>query len=499
MKKILLLFCIPVLFSIFAGCRDEFKGSREARGVWMSRFDYTSQDKNPERMRNSILNQMRNTRAAKMNMVFFQVRGNADAFYNSNFEPWSALLTGELGKYPGWDPLQYAIETAHSLGLELHVWINTYPAWRANDNLPLESYPRHIMLQHPEWIVCDKNGDMMKPNEGYISLSPGVPGVNEHICKVVMDVVRKYDIDGIHFDYIRYPEESTSQGYSNDRISRERFASFEGNPKQLRWDDWQREQINGFVAKVSDSIKSIKPYVRVSAAVIGSYKKNKWNAYNSVYQDPLNWLKNRKIDFIAPMAYMKREQFVSAMDEWKSILSLKDVYPGLAAYKAGEWSWSEIWGEVAYLRDTGFNGFVLFAVNSLNKVWKELQEDYCSNWVNVPEYSNKSNAIPETVNKITAERIDENRVKIEWDIPKKSRDLYYNIYRSKSGRFSSVSEKELVFVTPRGVNSYIDNLDSDYYYYISALNRYNQEGNTSMPVVIKSKQITSMEKSNDAK
>jgi uncharacterized lipoprotein YddW (UPF0748 family) len=490
MKNKIIYIIIFSLVLLLSACKDNYKVKREARGVWISRFDYVTADKSIERMKSTILNNMRNVRAAKMNMIFFQVRGNADAFYKSDYEPWSALLTGELGKDPGWDPLQYAIETAHSLGLELHVWINTFPAWKAKDNLPSESYPRHVMLQHPEWIICDKNGDMMRPEEGYISLSPGNPDVQNHISKVVMDIVKKYDIDGVHFDYIRYPEETVNNGYSGDKISKERFKSVEGNPKKLEWEDWERDQINQFISNTSDLIKQSKPYLKVSAAVIGRYKQGKWNGYNSVYQDAKEWLKDGKVDFIVPMSYLKLEDFSNAMKEWKTIIDVKDIYPGLAAYKANDWGWKEIWEEVASLRDSGFQGFVFFAVNSLDKVWNEIKDVQLTNWANIPETRSKLADTPEDVESVTVERLDDDKVKISWKLPGNGSDYYFNIYRSGNGRYSSTEGNELAYVTPRGVNSVIDDAKNNYFYSVSALNRYNVEGKISKPVNIKDKQIT---------
>ena len=477
-----------------SSCKDEYKIKRETRAAWMSRFDYVSADKSTDRMKSTILSSMRNMRAAKMNVVFFQVRGNADAFYKSDYEPWSALLTGELGKDPGWDPLQYAVETAHSLGLEIHVWINTFPAWKAKDNLPTESTPRHVMLQHPDWIICDKNGDLMKPDEGYISLSPGNPDVRNHISKVVMDIVNKYDIDGIHFDYIRYPEETVKNGYSGDKISKERFASDEGNPKKLGWEDWERDQINQFISSTSDLIKQSKPYVKVSAAVIGSYSKAKWNGYSAVYQDAKEWLKEGKVDFIVPMSYLKLDDFTNAMKEWKTIVDAKDVFPGLAAYKANDWGWKEIWEEVSYIRESGFQGFVFFAIGSLTKVWGELKDVQLTQWANVPETRSKSAGKPEDVESVSVERLDDNKVKISWKSPSNSGDYYFNVYRSGIGRYSSADEKELAYITSRGVNSVIDDSKNDYLYSVSALNRYNIEGNISKSVSAKDKQITWMVK-----
>jgi len=488
MKKLNVIFIIILLITQIA-CRDDYRKLREARAIWISRFDYVSPDKNPERMKSLILNYLRNARNSKMNIVFFQVRGNADAFYNSSYEPWSKMLTGTLGKDPDWDPLQFAIDAAHNLGLELHVWINTFPVWRAKEGLPEESNPRHIMLEHPDWIVCDKNGGKMNPEEGYICLSPGIPEVKSHICKVVMDIVRKYDVDGVHFDYIRYPEESKKFGYSSDEISRKRFNSAEGNPQNLSWGDWQRNEINTFVSMVSDSIRSYKPYVKISAAVIGSYKKNRWNAYDEVFQDPIQWLNNNKMHFIVPMTYMKKEPFMLAINEWKELIDVANIYPGLAAYKANEWGWEELWDEIEYIRENGFQGLVFFSASSLNKIWKELINDKIVNWANIPYFQDGVNTFTPSIKNFKVERIDEDKVKIEWDLPENGNEYYFNIYRTKLSRFSNIDDLELVFITPRGVSNFVDNTKEDFYYAISVLNRYNKESEISKlkkPINVKS-------------
>ncbi|MGH2566859.1 MAG: glycoside hydrolase family 10 protein, partial [Bacteroidota bacterium] len=241
------LACIAI--SLLAGCgKQVFTGKREARGVWMSRFEYAddSSRSNPDRAQRRIREVFEQARRAKFNMVFFQVRGNGDAFYRSAYEPWSLMLTGTLGQDPGWDPLQFALDEAHRLGLELHAWLNTFPVWRGKTP-PAESTPRSVYLEHPDWLVCDSDGKPMPLNDGYVNVSPGIPAARQHVLDVVMDMVEKYDVDGIHFDYIRYPEESTARGYSHDSISVARFTSTEGNPKRLAWDHWQREQVNEFV------------------------------------------------------------------------------------------------------------------------------------------------------------------------------------------------------------------------------------------------------------
>jgi uncharacterized lipoprotein YddW (UPF0748 family) len=198
------------VFSVsFQGCRDEvFTGKREARGVWMSRFEYSGEDRraDPEASRTYIQAVFERARKARLNMVFFQVRGNGDAYYRSALEPWAEALSGTLGQDPGWDPLEFATSQAHRLGLELHVWINTFPIWRG-EVLPAEVNPRPVVLAHPEWLVSDSAGVPMPLSDHYVNLSPGVPEARRHILDVVSEIVTGYEIDGIHFDYIGYREE----------------------------------------------------------------------------------------------------------------------------------------------------------------------------------------------------------------------------------------------------------------------------------------------------
>jgi uncharacterized lipoprotein YddW (UPF0748 family) len=325
----------------------------------------------------------------------------------------------------------------------------------------------------------------MQPAEGYISASPGNPDVINHVKNVVMDIVKKYDIDGIHFDYIRYPEESIEKGYSGDRISMARFNSQDGNPNNLKFEDWQREQIDNFVFLVSNAVKNEKPYVKVSAAVIGSYSSSnsRWNAFNAVYQDPKVWLDNDKMDFILPMTYMKMEPFSKSMQEWAVVTSKDLVYPGLAAYRTRDWGWEEILNEIKYIRENGFSGFVFFAVSSLNAVWNELKSDYVNNWANIPEDKNKCYPRPKQVQNVTVERIDGNKVRISWNLDNQDKDLYYNVYCSDDNS-TDFDASNLIYITPRSTNSCIHNATENFYYSVSALNRNNTEGDVSKPVKV---------------
>jgi hypothetical protein len=189
------------------------------------------------------------------------------------------------------------------------------------------------------------------------------------------------------------------------------------------------------------------------------------------------------MDFILPMAYMKMELFTKSMEEWTTVTSKDLVYPGLAAYRAREWGWEEILNEIKYIRDNGFPGFVFFAVSSLNAVWNELKSDYVNNWANIPEDKNKCFPKPKQVQNVIVERIDNNRVRINWSLDSKDKDLYYNIYCSNTNN-TNFDASNLIYITPRSINSCIHNATEDFYYSVSALNRNNTEGDVSKPVKV---------------
>jgi uncharacterized lipoprotein YddW (UPF0748 family) len=259
----------------------------EMRGIWITRWTYVSAS--------DVEAMMADVAAAGFNSVFFQVRGSFDAFYRSDLEPWSPLLTGTVGEDPGWDPLAVAVEAGHAQGLDVHAYINVFPFWRGSAP-PAESDPRHAYLDHPAWLVADSSGVPMALNSSYVFASPGNPDVQAHIAAVAADISGAYDVDGVHLDYIRYP----GAGYSHDAVSDARFASAGDG---LTWAEWQREQVLSTVAGVSDAVE-----VPVTAAVWGVYE-NRWG-WSGVsqgnldyYQDSRAFLSEGLLDATIPMIY----------------------------------------------------------------------------------------------------------------------------------------------------------------------------------------------------
>ena len=169
----------------------------ELRGVWVTRWTFSNAA--------DIQRIVDDVDRAHMNAIFFQTRGTADAYYSSPIEPWAARLSGTLGRDPGWDPLAEMVEKAHAKGIQVHAWLNTFPAWSGTTAAP-ESAPRHATLAHPEWLCADRQGRPMPlGSDPYQFFSPGNPDVRTYVASIAEDIATRYAVDGIHFDFIRYP------------------------------------------------------------------------------------------------------------------------------------------------------------------------------------------------------------------------------------------------------------------------------------------------------
>ena len=373
------------MFSAFICNKDTIPQPKfETRGVWVTRFDYTTNidSTDSESRKTAISNYFKIAKDSNLNTVFFQVRGGFDAYYKSNYEPWAKALSGSLGVDPGWDPLEYAIKKAEESGLQLHAWVNTFTLWKGEEP-PGQSELPHAFYTHPEWIVTDSNGTPMQLNDHYLYVNPGNPEVRDHLVKVIQDIVTNYDVDGIHFDYIRYPEKANIVGYSHDPISINLFNDIAGNPESLDWEEWQRNNINIFVKTIKDSISKLKPNVALSAAVLGKYRKPGWSGYDVVYQDAIPWIKNGWLDFIVPMAYTTRDNksasFTSLIRIWNELIGKPNsIIAGIAVYRAegvNGWGWSEIAHQIIDVRKEELGGMAFFNVRALKSDWWKIQRE----------------------------------------------------------------------------------------------------------------------------
>jgi uncharacterized lipoprotein YddW (UPF0748 family) len=344
----------------------------EARALWVTRWDYTTPD--------DVTAIMERAAAAHFNIVFFQVRGNADAFYQSQFEPWAQRLTRTLGQDPGWDPLALAVQEAHARGLQLHAYINVYPAWVGTAPPPLVSpepmFLRFNRLYGDSWVQWHEDGTPMALNASYLWASPGHPAVAEHIRQVAADVVGRYAVDGLHLDNVRY----AGPAYSHDPVSTARFAQEQTEQPWLTWEEWQRRQVSELVGSLHTEAHALRTGVWVTGAVWPVYH-DEWDwwsgadGYDGYYQDSLGWLANGQIDAICPMLYgtsisPSEDHYRALLEDFAIRAAGRSVLAGITAdYE----DFSAIARRIALARELGTAGQAIFSIRYIDQhaYWDE--------------------------------------------------------------------------------------------------------------------------------
>jgi uncharacterized lipoprotein YddW (UPF0748 family) len=293
------------------------------------------------------------TAQLKLNAVIFQVRPACDALYQSQIEPWSEYLTGTMGEAPApfYDPLAFVVEQAHQRGLELHAWFNPYRARHLSAKTPAS--PNHISKTHPQ---------LVRHYGKYLWLDPGEKEVQEYSLSVVMDVVKRYDIDGIHFDDYFYPyKENDSSGNEMDFPDDPSWQRFGARGKLAR-DDWRRENVNTLIQNVYKSIKATKPWVKFGVSPFGIWRPGNpeqikgYDAYAKLYADSRKWLGSGWLDYLAPQLYWGIEppdQSFPVLLKWWNSQNRKSrhVWPGMDTTKTNnKWKAEEILNQIKLTR-----------------------------------------------------------------------------------------------------------------------------------------------------
>ena len=343
----------------------------ELRGLWVVRTNLTS----PQSIRHVVdLAQKHH-----YNALFVQVRGRGDAFYQSTLEPRSEELDGTPVDF---DPLGTLLPLAHHAGLQVHAWVNSCYVWGSPKPPRAKN---HIVNAHRDWLCRDAKGSFLmtqgKECEGAF-LSPANPAARKHIHDVLLDLTRRYDIDGIHLDYIRYPNltydysSAALQGFQQDltptltprqnrsltiKARHDRLAYVHAFPG--RFADFRRRQVTELVRSISQDVKAVKPWVVMSAAVFADSK----DAYIVRGQDWKTWLRLGYLDAVAPMAYGVSTPKVAQQiaDAVKAAHDAgKFAYAGIGAWHISAESAA---AKINTARALGAQGSILFSYGGVTK------------------------------------------------------------------------------------------------------------------------------------
>ncbi len=304
--RCILAACAALAAAPLASAGDELPPPvrREFRGLWVAtvnNMDWPSQPGlDSSRQKQELLAILDRAVSLRLNVVIFQVRPSCDAFYDSKIEPWSEYLTGRMGQAPSpfYDPLQFAVAEAHQRGLELHAWFNPYRA--RNRELKTPVAPNDVTLKHPE---------LVHPYGARFWLDPSEQATRDYSLSVVMDVLRRYDIDGVHFDdyFYPYPEKAGGQELNfPDDLSWRRYGEQGG---KLARADWRRESVDLFVQTIYQAIKREKPWVKFGLSPFGIWRQHYprqitgFDAYDKLYCDSRLWLEEGWLDYCAPQLY----------------------------------------------------------------------------------------------------------------------------------------------------------------------------------------------------
>ena len=367
-------------------------------------------------------------KAANFNTVLLQTRVRGDVIYPSAIETFTESLAGKEGRSPGYDPLQFAIDECHKRGMELHAWMVAIPIGNNRQVKLLEK--NSVVKKQPSICIHYKDNWY---------LDPGNPKTDSYLAKLVNEVVSRYDVDGIHFDYIRYPERAKD---FPDHTSYRKYG------KKKDKSQWRRDNMTRIVRRLYTEVKQLKPWVKVSCSPIGKYNdtgrysSSGWNAYKEVYQDAQLWLKNGIHDALFPMMYFQGNNFYPFALDWQENKSGRWIVPGLGIYflhpKEQDWKLDEIARQIYFLRNIKADGEAYFrnrfVMDNTKGLLDELQEHFYATPAVVPPMT-WTDSIAPTVPTDTRLNILDKGVKISWkastdNTPKGG--VYYRIYASNT-------------------------------------------------------------------
>ena len=473
--RTILLFLILIIYIILP---SEAQPKHEIRATWLTVLGGMDWPRNKATTPNGIRRQQEELclildqlKTAKFNTVILQTRLRGDVIYPSRHETFPEALTGKTGCNPGYDPLAFAIEECHKRGMELHAWIVTIPV---GNNRQTKLLGKHSIVK--------KNRKICKQHEGAWYLDPGHPETADYLSSIVKEIVSKYDVDGVHFDYIRYPENA------HRFPDRETFRKY-GKSKDLK--QWRRDNITAIVRRLYTDIKALKPWVKVSSSPIGKFRDTSrysslgWNAYETVYQDAQSWLKEGIQDALFPMMYFKDNHFYPFALDWKENDNNRWVIPGIGIYflseKERDWSLDEVSRQLFFTRQIGLTGHAYFRNHFLLKnvkgILDELKYEFYTTPALLPPMTWQDSIAPSCPVNPTYKKQASGELVLAWEPSPKDieQPVAYHLYSSNVYPVNTGDANNLLFSYLKDNKIVLKDEQEKQYFAVTAADRYGNE------------------------
>ncbi len=435
MKRI--RFLIVIIFLLTSVSLIKAQILRETRAVWLStnyRLDWPPPTYDQEKQKQELIKIFDDLKAKNFNTIYFQVRFNGTVLYRSDIEPMSYYISGEVGGETSYDPLDFAIKEAHARGFEIHAWLNMLNTFNSNEEKILV-HSKHLYTKNRDWLLS-----WVEEKKRSFWLNAGIPEARKYLVDIVTELVSKYDVDGIQYDFLRYPGKGV-----DDKNTYENY----GNGLSLS--DFRRENINKLVKDIYIAVKRIKPTIKIGAAPIGIYKNKPgaygWEGLNDVYQDSRAWLQEGTIDYLAPQIYWdfkNNPRFDVLADDWQNNNFGRHIILGIGAYQKSVYP--EMEKMINYSRKIGAAGVAFFRYEHIKNFNTSLFNEHAlpplMPWTEIE--------LPAPPLNLACSNYDSktNSVLLKWDKPKDENEeiKYFSLYKFNKSKpeFSSETMFDII-------------------------------------------------------